>query len=70
MKSTGRINPFTGKEIMQIEEHDINFWHKDWNDLTDSQKVDYLSYRGIQILADANRATVEALYYSDSHKNR
>lgn len=48
----------------------IDFWDKDWNDLSDDQKANYLQYKKIGFLSDVNRDHVEALYYSDSHKNR
>lgn len=73
MKPTGRFNPF-GDEIMEIEEHDILFWDKAWEELTDHEKADYLSFKGIPFLATkgefANEEIVKALYYSDSYKNR
>lgn len=70
MKPTGRFHPITGKEIMQLEESDITFWDKDWEDLTWDEKADYCNYKQIQYLAANNKGTVAALYYSDSHKNR
>ncbi len=70
MISTGKFNPITGQEILKAEEHDIDFWDKDWEVLSLNEKAIYLNYRGINFLSDDNSATVEALYYSDSHKNR
>jgi hypothetical protein len=83
MKDTGKKfpdwHPNAGKPVMQVEEHDIKFWDKDWKDLTVEEKADYLSYRNIGMLPfedtkDADQRQlldrIKALYFSDSHKNR
>lgn len=70
MINTGKFNPITGQEILKAEEHDIDFWNKDWEVLSLNEKAIYLNYRGINFLSDDNLDRVEALYYSDSHKNR
>jgi hypothetical protein len=70
MKYNGRLHPITKEPIMQLEEHDIDFWHLDWDDLSMDQKADYCSYKNIGFLSTANIDNIIALYYSDSHKNR
>lgn len=70
MKPTGRHHPITGKEIMQLEEHDIDFWDKDWEQLSYNEQANYLNYKNIKYLAANNKGTVMALYYSDAAKNR
>ncbi len=65
MKPTGKFNPITGEEIMQIEFNDIDFWHKDWDELTDIEKTTYMSYKGIQFLGDSNRDLVKLQFIND-----
>jgi pterin-4a-carbinolamine dehydratase len=43
MISTGKKNPL-GDEIMQVEESDINFWDKNWDNLTFEQKITFCSF--------------------------
>jgi hypothetical protein len=51
MKPTGRFNPITKEEILQVEEHDIDFWHIDWDDLSLEQKATICSFLEIGFLA-------------------
>lgn len=54
MKHTGKINPITGEEILQIEESDITFWDKEWSDLTLNQKADFCSFIKMPYLANSD----------------
>ena len=62
MKPTGKTNPITGDEILQAEEHDINFWETKWQDLTIEQKATFCSFIGAQFLGKQNEAHVKARY--------
>lgn len=49
MKDTGRKNRFTGEPVMQAEVQDVN-WEKQWEDLTEKEKLDFLSFANIGLL--------------------
>ena len=51
MKPTGKFNPFTEEEILRVEEQDITFWEKTWEELTLHEKATFCSFIGIQYLA-------------------
>ena len=70
MKPTGRFHPILKHEIMRLEEQDIKFWDKDWEDLTWDERADYCNFKQIEYLAANNKGTVATLYYSDAAKNR
>lgn len=44
MKPTGKFNPITGEEFLKTEEQDIDFWEMEWEELSDEQKVMFLSF--------------------------
>jgi hypothetical protein len=44
MKPTGKLHPIFGHEIMEIEEHDIKWQNKEWEELTLNEKGDFLSF--------------------------
>lgn len=69
MRLTGRIHPLTGEEIYQVEEDDINFWHKEWNELSLSQKADFLSFLSILFLNESNESEVITQYNKYRKKN-
>ncbi len=69
MKATGRINIFTGEEILRVEEDDIDFWSTKWEDLTVHQKAMFLSLIEAAFLAEQNEAHVKARYGYFSLKN-
>lgn len=62
MKSTGKFNPITGDEIFRAEEHDIDFWDVKWEDLTDKQKVTFLSFIDAKFLGAQNEAHIKARF--------
>jgi len=68
MKPTGKINPITGEEILTAESFDVP-WEKEWDELTDEDKVHFLSYKGIGFLSSDNEFTVMALYMSERERN-
>jgi hypothetical protein len=49
MKPTGKYNRITGEEIMKSEHHDVP-WEKTWEELTDVDKVHFMSYMNYQFL--------------------
>lgn len=69
MKSTGKFNPITGKEIFKAEEHDIDFWELDWEDLDIEQKTTFLSFIGAPFLGKQNEEYVKGRYEFHSLKN-
>jgi hypothetical protein len=62
MKSTGKINPITGDEILKAEESDIDFWGTKWKDLSLEQKAIFCSFIGAEFLGKQNEAHVKARY--------
>ena len=50
MKPTGKKNPM-GDEILRVEESDIDFWNKCWEDLTLDEKATFCSFIGAGYLA-------------------
>lgn len=69
MKPTGRFNQFTGEEIMQAEEHDITFWHKKWDELSDNERAGFISFLGLQFLGVSNKEYVRGWWEYYSKKN-
>ena len=61
MIPTGKINPITGEEILKAEHHDVP-WEKDWDELSDAEKCNFLSYQDIQFLGEINEKQVQHLY--------
>lgn len=64
MKPTGRFNKITGDEIMVTEACVVN-WNKEWDELDDTEKCTFLSYKDIPFLGEANREYIETLYFSE-----
>lgn len=62
MIHTGKFNPITGEEILQIEESDITFWEKEWEDLTIEQKADFCSLIKAPFLATSNEEIIKRRY--------
>ena len=66
MKSTGKFNPITNEEILQVEEKDIAFWDKTWEELTLDEKAMICSLGKIPFLATKgefnNEKQVKDLY--------
>jgi hypothetical protein len=54
MKPTGKINPITNEEILQVEEKDITFWDKSWEELTLDEKAMICSLGEIPFLGEFN----------------
>jgi len=69
MKPTGRFNPFTGEEFLKVEEQDIDFWEKKWEELSDEQKVMFLSFIDAKFLGKQNEEHVKARYNYFKLKN-
>ena len=67
MKPTGRFN-LAGDEIMQIEEHDID-WSINWEDMTINQKANFCSLRKIGFLGKDNEEYVQTLYLFQQARN-
>jgi hypothetical protein len=51
MKLTGKLNPITKEEIFRVNEQDINFWNKNWDDLTLDEKATFCSFIEAPFLA-------------------
>ena len=68
MKPSGKINPLTGEEMLTAESFDVP-WEKTWEELTDEDKVMFLSYKGIGYLSPDNESTVMALYMSERERS-
>lgn len=62
MIHTGKINYVTGEEILQIEESDITFWEKKWEELTIDQKADFCSLIKVPFLATSNEEILKRRY--------
>ena len=66
MKPTGKINPITNEEILQVEEKDIKFWDKSWEELTLDERAMICSLGNIPFLATTgefnNEKQVKDLY--------
>lgn len=73
MKDTGRTNFITGEAILQYEEHDIDFWDKPFDELSDEEIVKFLSFQGIGFFSRSgefsNVDKVKSLYEYFSLKN-
>ena len=73
MKPTGKINPITGDEILKVEEHDISFWYKEWDELTIDEKAMFCSFIEVGYLAThgefANEDKVKDMYEYYATKN-
>ena len=69
MKPTGRFNPFTNEEIMQCEEHDINWRDVEFKDLDINEQVDFLSFINVKYLNKDNKSYVSDKYRYYSQKN-
>lgn len=63
MKTTGKINPFTGEEVLKAEASDID-WLKTWGEMSIEERANFCSLNGIKFLSDDNREYVESLYES------
>jgi hypothetical protein len=70
MIKTGKINHFTGEEILRAEESDIKFFDTDWNDLTIEQKATFCSFIQVGFLGKSNEEEVMCLYEYYQLKNR
>jgi hypothetical protein len=68
MIKTGKFNPL-GEEIIQIEESDINFWDKNWDDLELGQKADFCSFIKAPFLGKQNEKSVKQRYVYYQAKN-
>jgi hypothetical protein len=68
MLKTGKFNSL-GVEILQIEESDINFWDKNWDDLELSQKADFCSLIKAPFLGKQNEKSVKHRYEYYQAKN-
>lgn len=68
MISTGKINQFTGEEIMQVEEHDINWRDVEFEDLTDNEKGDFLSFIKAPFYGKQNKEEVS--FWWDYYKTK
>lgn len=69
MKKTGRINPITGNEILQAEEHDINWQPLEWDELPLTEQVTFLSFMKFPFLSDDNKQQVIDWYNYYRDKN-
>lgn len=69
MIKTEKINQITKEPIMKMEESDIKFWHKKWDDLTIDEKADFLSVIGEGYLNESNQIKVSLLYMSYRERN-
>lgn len=69
MKATGRFNKITGQEIMEIEEHDIIWTEKEFHELSDNDKADFLSFIKVKFLSDHNNSQVAKYYNYYRDKN-
>jgi hypothetical protein len=69
MKPTGRINPLTKEEILQIEESDINFWDTKWEDLNINQKAEFCSLMKVDFLNKDNEHRLKRMYEYFQMKN-
>jgi len=69
MKPTGRLNPLTKEEILQIEESDINFWDTKWEDLNINQKAEFCSLMKIDFLCKDTEYRVKSMYEYFQMKN-
>lgn len=68
MKPTGKINKFTGEEILQAEESDLDL-SKDWEELSINQKADFLSYLNFPFLNKEVEPTIKRKW-EDLQKHR
>jgi len=68
MKPTGKINPITGDEILTAESFDVP-WEKTWDELTDEDKVMFLSYKRIGFLSPDNEFMVMGAYLRERKIN-
>ena len=62
MKPTGKINIITGEEILRAEEHDIDFWETNWDDLSLKQKAMFCSFVGADYLGKQNNDALRDRY--------
>lgn len=69
MKPTGRLNPLTKEEILQIEESDINFWDTKWEDLNINQKAEFCSLMKADFLNKDNEHRLKSMYEYFQMKN-
>jgi hypothetical protein len=68
MKNTGKKN-FNGDDIMQIEESDINWREVEFEDLTDNEKGNFLSFIKAPFLSSLNQKQVTEQYNYYRDKN-
>lgn len=69
MKPTGKFNPITKDEILQVEEHDITFWNKSWSELELTEKADFCSFIRAPFLGKQNEEFVKHWYKYYQAKN-
>jgi hypothetical protein len=62
MRATGRINPITNEEIMEVEERDLTFLDTNWDDLTIEQKAIFCSLIKAPFLSKENNHIIKAKY--------
>jgi hypothetical protein len=68
MIPTGKFHPLLGHELMQLEEHDID-WSKKWKDMNDNDIANFLNYMQIAFVLKGGLDGIKALYISESAKN-
>ena len=69
MKPTGKFHPIFRHEIMELEEHDIKWQNKEWDELTLEEKANFCSFAKIPMLnEDTKEYTIKKyIYYRDKN---
>ena len=69
MKPTGRFNQFTNQEIMQVEEHDILWRPIEFEELSDNEIAEFLSFINVGFYSKENKWLVKDMweYYRDKN---
>lgn len=63
MKLTGKFNPFTEEEIMEVELSDVlKFIDTDWDNLSIDQLTTFMSFRNYEFLNDVMRDVIRRDY--------
>lgn len=69
MIPTGKYHPTLGHELMQLEEHDINWTERPWEGLSFDEQADFLNFAGIGFMCAEIKDEVVRLYQYYQKKN-